>query len=157
MRRREFVQLSAGVFMSLPLAARAQQQSGIPVVGYLTPQTPEAGAGDVAAFRDGLQGSGFVEGRNVAIEYRWGNNEYGRLPALAADLVARKVNVICTVSVVATVAAKALTSTIPIVFDVGPDPVALGLVTSLGHPGGNLTGVAILLGKLWPKRLELQR
>jgi putative ABC transport system substrate-binding protein len=139
-----------------PLAGRAQQPE-MPVVGYLTPQTPEAGAGDVSAFRDGLKAIGFVEGRNVAIEYRWANNEYGGLPALAADLVALKVKVICAVSVVATVAAKAATSTIPIVFDVGPDPVALGLVVSLSHPGGNLTGVAILLGELWPKRLELLR
>jgi putative ABC transport system substrate-binding protein len=141
--------------MTLSRAARAQQQSGMPVVGYLAPQTPEAGAGDAAAFREGLQGTGFVDGRNVAIEYRWGNNEYGRLPALASDLVAQNVKVIRAVSVVATVAAKAATSTIPIVFDVGPDPVALGLVTTLGHPGGNLTGFAILLGELWPKRLEL--
>ena len=156
MRRREFVQLAAGAALARPLAAGAQQ-AGMPVIGYLTPKTPEAGAGDVAAFRDGLQGSGFVEGRNVAIEYRWANHEYGRLPALAADLVARKVKVICALSVVATVAAKAATSTIPIVFDVGPDPVALGLVASLSRPGGNLTGVAILLGELWPKRLELLR
>jgi putative ABC transport system substrate-binding protein len=156
MRRREFIQM-AGAVIAWPLAVSAQQQPATIVVGYLTPQTPEAGEGDAAAFREGLHGTGFVDGRNVAIEYRWGNNEYGRLPALAADLVARKVTVICAVSVVATVAAKAATSTIPIVFDVGPDPVALGLVTSLRHPGGNLTGVAILLGELWPKRLELLR
>jgi putative ABC transport system substrate-binding protein len=156
MRRREFVQLAAGTVMMWPLAGRAQQP-GMPVIGYLTPETSESGADNVAAFRDGLQAIGFVDGRNVAIEYRWADNEYGRLPALAADLVARKVKVICAVSVVATVAAKAATSTIPIVFDVGPDPVALGLVVSLSHPGGNLTGVAILLGELWPKRLELLR
>jgi putative ABC transport system substrate-binding protein len=152
-QRRSFITLFGGVILA-PRAACAQQL-GIPVIGYLTPQTAEAGAGGVAAFREGLQGIGFVDGRNVTFEYRWGDNEYDRLPALAADLVARKVSVICTVSVVATVAAKAATSTIPIVFDVGPDPVALGLVSSLGHPGGNLTGVAALLGELWPKRLEM--
>ena len=156
MNRREFVKLAAGVAMTWPFAAHAQQPE-MPVIGYLTPKTAEAGADDVAAFRDGLQAIGFVDGRNVAIEYRWGNNEYGRLPALAADLVARKVKVICALSIVATMAAKGATSTIPIVFDVGPDPVALGLVASLSHPGGNLTGVAILLGELWPKRLELLR
>jgi putative tryptophan/tyrosine transport system substrate-binding protein len=156
MNRREFVKLAAGAAMTWPFAAHAQQPE-MPVIGYLTPKTAEAGAGDMAAFRDGLQAIGFVDGRNVAIEYRWGNNEYGRLPALAADLVARKVKVICALSIVATMAAKAATSTIPIVFDVGPDPVALGLVASLSHPGGNLTGVAILLGELWPKRLELLR
>jgi putative ABC transport system substrate-binding protein len=152
-QRRSFITLFGGVILA-PRAACAQQL-GIPVIGYLTPQTAEAGAGGVAAFREGLQGIGFVDGRNVTFEYRWGDNEYDRLPALAADLVARKVSVICTVSVVATVAAKAATSTIPIVFDVGPYPVALGLVSSLGHPGGNLTGVAALLGELWPKRLEM--
>jgi putative ABC transport system substrate-binding protein len=154
--RREFVRFAAGAAMAWSPTAGAQQ-SEMPVIGYLTPKTPEAGAGDMAAFRDGLQAIGFVDGRNVAIEYRWGNNEYGRLPALAADLVAREVRVICALSIVATMAAKGATSTIPIVFDVGPDPVALGLVASLAHPGGNLTGVAILLGELWPKRLELLR
>ena len=109
----------------------------------------------MAAFRQGLEENGFVEGRNVAIEYRWADDEYDRLPALVADLVARKVSAIFSLSIVATVAAKATTSTIPIVFTVGPDPVALGLVTSLSHPGGNLTGVAFLFGELWPKRLEL--
>jgi putative tryptophan/tyrosine transport system substrate-binding protein len=154
MQRRAAVAILAGAAFLWPLAARAQQL-GMPVIGYLTPQTAEAGAGGVVAFREGLQGIGFVDGRNVVIEYRWGDNEYDRLPALAADLVARKVSVIRAVSVVATVAAKAATSTIPIVFDVGPDPVALGLVSSLSHPGGNLTGVTTLLGELWPKRLEL--
>lgn len=154
MKRRDFLFVVAGAITLRPLAARAQQL-GMPVIGYLTPQTAEAGAGAVVAFREGLQGIGFVDGRNVAIEYRWGDHEYDRLPALAADLVARKVSVIRAATVVATVAAKAATSTIPIVFDVGPDPVALGLVSSLSHPGGNLTGVAVLLGQLWPKRLEL--
>jgi putative tryptophan/tyrosine transport system substrate-binding protein len=146
--------LLGGATAAMPLAAYAQQRE-LPVVGYLSPQSPEAGARDVEAFGQGLREIGFVEGRNVAIEYRWGHDEYGRLPALANDLVARKVSVIFALSVVATIAAKAATSTIPIVFTVGPDPVALGLVTSLSHPGGNLTGVAILFGELWPKRLEL--
>ena len=153
MQRRSVITLLAGIILA-PRAACAQQL-GMPIIGYLTPHTAEESAGGVVAFREGLQRTGFVDGRNVTIEYRWGDNEYDRLPALAADLVARKVSVIRTVSVVATVAAKAATSTIPIVFDVGPDPVALGLVSSLGHPGGNLTGAATLLGELWPKRWEL--
>jgi putative tryptophan/tyrosine transport system substrate-binding protein len=153
MKRRELLLLLGGTMTAAPVL-RAQQKA-IPVIGYLTPQSPEAGAPDVMAFRQGLEEIGFVEGRNVAIEYRWARSEYDRLPALAADLVARRVSVIFSLSVVATVAAKTATSPIPIVFTVGPDPVALGLVTSLSHPGGNLTGVAILLGELWPKRLEL--
>jgi putative ABC transport system substrate-binding protein len=144
----------AGAAVAWPLAAHAQQKA-MPVIGYLSPQSPEAGAQDATAFRQGLEKIGFVEGRNVAIEYLWARGEYDRLPALAGDLVARRVSVIFTLSVVATVAAKTATSTIPIVFTVGPDPVPLGLVTSLSRPGGNLTGIATLLGELWPKRLEL--
>jgi putative ABC transport system substrate-binding protein len=111
------------VLASAVTAARSlhAQQKAIPVVGYLSPKSPGAGAPDTAAFRQGLEEIGFVEGRNVAIEYRWADDEYDRLPALVADLVARKVSVIFSVSVVATVAAKAATSTIPIVFTVGPD------------------------------------
>jgi putative tryptophan/tyrosine transport system substrate-binding protein len=155
MRRRDFIAiLGGGAVVTGPLAVRAQQKP-LPVVGYLSPKSPEAGVPDVAAFRQGMEEIGFVEGRNVAIEYRWGYDQYDRLPALAADLVARKVSVIFALSIVATVAAKAATSTIPIVFTVGPDPVALGLVASLSHPGGSLTGVAFLFGELWSKRLEL--
>ena len=154
MNRRDLVRLAILAAVGRPFGARAQQPEP-PVIGYLSPGSPERGAANVAAFREGLQGAGFVEGRDVAIEYRWGNGEYDRLPALAKDLVARNVRVIVAVSVVATTAAKAATSTIPIVFSVGPDPVALGLVASLSHPGGNFTGVAVLLGELWPKRLEL--
>jgi len=154
MNRRDLV-----TFATLAAAARAfrarAQQPELPVIGYLSPQSPEAGARDAKPFGEGLREIGFVEGSNVTIDYHWGNGEYDRLPALAADLVARNVRVIVAVSVVATTAAKAATSTIPIVFTVGPDPVALGLVASLSHPGGNLTGVAILFGELWPKRLEL--
>jgi len=154
MRRRDLVTLAILAAAALPRGAGAQQPE-LPIIGYLSPSSPKSGAGGVAAFREGLQAAGFVEGRDVAIDYRWGNGEYDRVPALAKDLVARNVRVIVAVSVVATTAAKAATSTIPIVFIVGPDPVALGLVSSLSHPGGNLTGVAILFGELWPKRLEL--
>jgi putative ABC transport system substrate-binding protein len=154
MNRRDLVTLAILAAVARPLAAGAQQPR-LPVIGYLSPQSPKAGAFSAAAFREGLQGAGFVEGSDVAIEYRWGNGEYDRLSALAKDLVARNVRVIVAVSVVATTAAKGATSTIPIVFTVGPDPVALGLVASLSHPDGNLTGVAVLFGELWPKRLEL--
>ncbi|MFI4947365.1 MAG: ABC transporter substrate-binding protein [Alphaproteobacteria bacterium] len=154
MNRRDLVTLAILGTFAGPRGTGAQQP-GLPVIGYLSPQPPEAAAPEVAAFRDGLQAAGFVEGSNAAIEYRWGNNEYDRLPMLAADLVARNARVIFAESVVATTAAKAATPTIPIVFIVGPDPVALGLVASLGHPGGNITGVAILFRELWPKRLEL--
>jgi putative ABC transport system substrate-binding protein len=154
MNRRDLVTLAMLAAAARPLGAGAQL-SGSPVVGYLSPQSPAAGARGAASFREGLQGAGFVTGSNVAIEYRWCNGEYDRLPALAEDLVARSVRVIVADSVVATIAAKAATSTIPIVFIIGPDPVALGFVASLSHPGGNLTGVAILFGELWPKRLEL--
>ena len=151
MKRRDFVYLITGDAAAWPLGASGQQ-SELPVVGYLGPTSEGRG---LPAFRRGLSEAGFVEGRNVAIEYRWAQGEYDRLPALAADLVARRVTVIRSSSITATLAAKAATSTIPIVFDVGVDPVAFGLVASLNHPGGNLTGVAFLLAELWPKRLQL--
>ena len=150
MRRRDVITLITGAAARWPLGASAQQPE-LPVVGYLGATS----GGPGPAFRRGLSEAGFVEGRNVAIEYRWAQGEYDRLPALAADLVARRVTVIFSSSITSTLAAKAATSTIPIVFDVGVDPVAFGLVTSLSHPGGNLTGVAFLLGELWPKRLQL--
>jgi putative tryptophan/tyrosine transport system substrate-binding protein len=153
MKRRDLITLAIVATVVRPHSASAQPE--LPVIGFLSPKSPEAGAPDVAAFREGLAGIGFVEGSDVAIEYRWGNDQYDRMPELAKDLVARKARVIFAESVVATVAAKAATSIIPIVFIVGPDPVALGLVSSLSHPGGNLTGVAILFGELWPKRLQL--
>ena len=150
MRRRDVITLITGAAAGWPLGASAQQPD-LPVVGYLGATS----GGPGPAFRRGLSEAGFVEGRNVAIEYRWAQGEYDRLPALAADLVARQVTVIFSSSITSTLAAKASTSTIPIVFDVGVDPVAFGLVTSLSHPSGNLTGVAFLLGELWPKRLQL--
>jgi putative ABC transport system substrate-binding protein len=153
MERRSFIALLSGA-ASWPLAARAQQKS-MPVIGYLSAQSKEATARNLAPFLQGLGQAGFVEDSNVAIEYRLALGEYDRLPALAADLVARNVAVIVAATLNAAFAAKAATSAIPIVFIVGVDPVALGLVASLGHPGANLTGVSLLFGELWPKRLEL--
>jgi putative ABC transport system substrate-binding protein len=129
----------------------------MPVIGYLSAQSKESAARNLTVFLQGLGQAGFVEDTNVAIEYRLAFGEYDRLPALAAELVARNVAVIVAISLNAAFAAKAATSAIPIVFIAGVDPVALGLVASLGHPGGNLTGVSLLFGELWPKRLELMR
>jgi putative ABC transport system substrate-binding protein len=153
MRRRELVLLLGGAM----IAARAPraQQKPMPLVGFLHFGSPGPFAYQVAAFRQGLSQTGYVEGQNVAIEYRWAEGRSDRLPALAADLVGRKVGLIVAEGPPSASAAQEATSTIPIVFSVGPDPVALGLVTSLSHPGGNLTGVSILAGELGPKRLEL--
>jgi putative tryptophan/tyrosine transport system substrate-binding protein len=156
MKRREFITLVGGVAASWPLAARAQQT--IPVVGFLgsTPSGPYAAI--VAAVRQGLNETGFVEGQNLAIEYRWADNQLDRLPALAADLVSRKVDVIVTSgSIPPAMAAKAATSTIPIVFHTGLDPVAAGLVSSINRPGGNITGVTFLTEASTLKRLSLLR
>jgi putative ABC transport system substrate-binding protein len=153
MQRREFMTLLGGATVSWPLAARAQQG---PVVGYLSGRTQSEEATFTEAFRDGLKQTGFVEGANLAVEYRWANNDNGRLPALAADLVRRKVTVIAmTGGIPGARAAKAATDTIPIVFFTGADPVALGLVASLNRPGGNLTGVTTLSDEVGPKRLEI--
>ena len=154
MRRRDLVASLAATACAWPLALRAQQKA-MPVIGVLGATTAAAYASRIVAFREGLGETGYVEGHNVMIEYRWAEGHYDRLPVLAADLVGRKVDVIAAFTPPSALAMKAATSTIPIVFSVGIDPVAAGLVASLARPGGNLTGISILFTELAPKLLEL--
>jgi putative ABC transport system substrate-binding protein len=154
MRRREFISLLGGT-VSWPLAARAQQADKMPVVGFINAATAQNYKRQVAAFLNGLREAGYIDGQNVSIEYRWADEQIDRLPALAADLVQRRVGVIAATTTAAALAAKAATTVIPIIFEMGADPIKIGLVSSLSRPGGNITGVTQSNVEMAPKRLQL--